>query len=160
MCRSWRSKPGLPHAKAFDGPSWSISVELFFYLLFPVFAPFFWKLNRSKAILAGIASYLGGALVVAYFIHAGTDGLTANLFPPWPHLYLHSRHPACQGVCREGPISSLGGGCRKIRRLHSPGMRLCLPLRSLLQSCNSQGRYHPWFLRTSLCLGHPCSCEP
>ena len=50
------------HALFWNGPSWSLSVEVFFYLLFPFILPWLWRLNEKQ--LLGVALLLWLAMLV------------------------------------------------------------------------------------------------
>jgi peptidoglycan/LPS O-acetylase OafA/YrhL len=39
-------------AVVWNGPGWSLSAEAFFYLLFPFVAPFIWRLNKRRTLIA------------------------------------------------------------------------------------------------------------
>ncbi len=77
----------FPHTLAFDGPSWSITVEAFFYLLFPFLAPFLWRLSRMATIYVALATYVTGALVVFYLVHWHINEFAADLSPP-THMFV------------------------------------------------------------------------
>ena len=73
-----------PAALSWNGPGWSLSVEVLFYLLFPLLLPFLRK--RSLAVLAGLAAaawLLGLAVPLAYTLLA-PDGLAAR---DWSHAF-------------------------------------------------------------------------
>lgn len=65
MLQSW-----TPLAQAWNGPSWSLSVEAFMYLLFPVLGLRLARLRTGKAIFVTLAAWLIPAgLAVAYVEH-------------------------------------------------------------------------------------------
>lgn len=79
MLQAW-----IPHLRGIDRPNWSLSVETFFYLIFPFVAPKIWKLrSRSVALLAG-AIWISGLMLV--FLFAGHISLDALMFMPAFHL--------------------------------------------------------------------------
>jgi peptidoglycan/LPS O-acetylase OafA/YrhL len=62
-------------------PSWSLSVELLFYLLFPLLAPSLWKIRRSLLLPVGLLLYVGGLFLVK-----AVDGVQIAL--PISHLFV------------------------------------------------------------------------
>jgi peptidoglycan/LPS O-acetylase OafA/YrhL len=52
MLKGW-----VPYLRGLDDPNWSLSVEAFFYLLFPVLGPFIWRQSRQRALVLFLAFY-------------------------------------------------------------------------------------------------------
>jgi peptidoglycan/LPS O-acetylase OafA/YrhL len=55
--------------RGINNPNWSLSVEAFFYLIFPAIGMALWKLRGVKFWLAGAALYVVGQLIVAVAAH-------------------------------------------------------------------------------------------
>ncbi len=56
------------YALELNFPSWSLSVEFFFYLIFPVLTFFFYKMSWKKASLAALIIWILGLLQHIYFM--------------------------------------------------------------------------------------------
>lgn len=76
----------LPNVGSLDPPVWSVSVEIFFYLLMPWIGPWLWR--RSGWWLCGfaVAIYAAGNLAVVYVVHLKVNGLV-TAYNPLLHLY-------------------------------------------------------------------------
>jgi peptidoglycan/LPS O-acetylase OafA/YrhL len=84
MLQAW-----LPWQRGIDRPNWSLSVEAFLYLMFPLLAPRLWRLSARGALLAAAALYLGG-LTVLWLTGGAIPALQlsadARMFLPAMHL--------------------------------------------------------------------------
>jgi peptidoglycan/LPS O-acetylase OafA/YrhL len=60
-----------PSLNTINFPSWSLSDETFFYLLFPAVGLAIWKLKPRYAVLFGVGLYFVTVLVGLWFSHAG-----------------------------------------------------------------------------------------
>jgi peptidoglycan/LPS O-acetylase OafA/YrhL len=70
--------------RGIDNPNWSLSVEAFFYLIFPAIGLALWKLRGASFWLAAAALYLGGQVIVtvaARHIAGSTPQFLAFLHP-------------------------------------------------------------------------------
>jgi peptidoglycan/LPS O-acetylase OafA/YrhL len=70
--------------RGINNPNWSLSVEAFFYLIFPAIGVVLWKLRGVKFWLAGAALYVVGQLIVAFaarHIAGSTPQFLAFLHP-------------------------------------------------------------------------------
>ncbi|MEZ4751268.1 MAG: acyltransferase [Bdellovibrionota bacterium] len=97
LCQSWHPAT----ARMWNTPAWSLSVEAFFYLLFPFFAPFFARLKKPSHILPLlVVVYVLGLsetfLYLAYnpieYYLAATpsnQGLSGTLIKFHPLMHLH-----------------------------------------------------------------------
>ncbi len=56
-----------------DYPNWSLSVEAFFYLLFPLFGAWMWRLRLSRQCLLAASLYLGSFVVAFAGSHWGVN---------------------------------------------------------------------------------------
>jgi peptidoglycan/LPS O-acetylase OafA/YrhL len=76
----------LPNVGSLDSPVWSVSVEIFFYLLMPWIGPWLWR--RSGWWLCGfaVAIYTAGNLAVMYVVHLRVNGFVVAT-NPLLHLY-------------------------------------------------------------------------
>ena len=54
-----------------NNPSWSLSAEAFFYLLFPMIGTAIWKLRRRLAVFFAIGLYLGSVTIILALSHRG-----------------------------------------------------------------------------------------
>ena len=67
------------HQLTIDGPNWSLSVETFLYLSFPLLGVFLWKLKGPRIWIAALLIYCGGqTLVWAMRTHLPLDVATYN----------------------------------------------------------------------------------
>jgi peptidoglycan/LPS O-acetylase OafA/YrhL len=82
LTESWLPQTAL----AWNMPNWSLSVEAFFYLLFPLMLPRMMRLSRRQLLaIAPVGWLLGIACTLAY-IHFHPDGLAAvdtKTVGPW-----------------------------------------------------------------------------
>lgn len=76
MLQAW-----APHLRMICGPSWSLSVEALFYVLFPLLGPFLWKLRGNQLWLTALVIYAAG-LAVAHAAGQHFDEFSASVFPP------------------------------------------------------------------------------
>jgi peptidoglycan/LPS O-acetylase OafA/YrhL len=68
--------PSLDIAFGFNGPAWSLSVELFLYACFPLLVLLLGPLRRPAALLIALAVAVGAVFLLAYlFVRAGRDRL-------------------------------------------------------------------------------------
>ncbi len=58
----------FPNLPALDNPSWSISVEIFFYLLFPVLGSWLWRLSGMWMLLSSLTLYFCSILPILYLL--------------------------------------------------------------------------------------------
>jgi peptidoglycan/LPS O-acetylase OafA/YrhL len=79
MLQAW-----ILNLRGIDNPNWSLSVETFFYLVFPIFGVALWKLRGPSLWVAGAAIYLGGQALV--LVVASRIGVYAAEFQPLLHL--------------------------------------------------------------------------
>lgn len=92
LTQAWFPGPDIKYA--FNGPSWSLSCELFFYLLFPWLIKI---LTRRRNIMAAAAAVAGAMVIVA--------GVCAVIFPTDQLGYLLYTMPAYRigefiiGIC-------------------------------------------------------------
>ncbi len=63
-------------AMAWNPPAWSLSVEAFFYVLFPLVAPVLIACRRSTAVSLAVASYASCLLVPLVYLRLAPDGPT------------------------------------------------------------------------------------
>jgi peptidoglycan/LPS O-acetylase OafA/YrhL len=96
MLHAWF--PG--HVLAINYPSWSVSVEVFFYLLFPLLLFAARKVGSTKFIIGAIVLWLL-SIVQSYFVQKyfyNASNISANefimFFPPW-HLNMSVAGMAC-----------------------------------------------------------------
>jgi peptidoglycan/LPS O-acetylase OafA/YrhL len=99
MLQSW-----TPLAQAWNGPSWSLSVEAFLYFIFPFVALRISKLSRLQAaVLFGLSWLVPSGLAIAYVAHKIPD-------QTW-HLYI-TNNPLLWtplfliGICASRMVSS------------------------------------------------------
>ncbi len=59
MLHAWIPRVAI----AIDGPNWSLSVEAFLYLCFPLIATLLWKLNGNRLLVSAIIVYLAGQVL-------------------------------------------------------------------------------------------------
>lgn len=64
MLQAWSSK-----FHGIDGPNWSLSVEAFFYLCFPLLGPLLWRLRGAGFWLSLVSLYVGGQALVLLCVH-------------------------------------------------------------------------------------------
>ena len=62
--------------------AWSLSVEAFFYVLFPFFAPRFRTLSTRSLFLVATVAYAVGFVAPVCYLLANPDGLSAPLYLP------------------------------------------------------------------------------
>jgi len=70
--------------RGINNPNWSLSVEAFFYLIFPAIGVALWKLRGAALWLAAAALYFGGQLIVTFaarHIAGSTPQFLAFLHP-------------------------------------------------------------------------------
>jgi peptidoglycan/LPS O-acetylase OafA/YrhL len=60
-----------PSALAWNPPAWSLSVEAFFYLLFPFVLPLLQRLNIPRLLILALGMYVASVLVPAVYIGSG-----------------------------------------------------------------------------------------
>lgn len=99
MLQSW-----TPLAQAWNGPSWSLSVEAFLYFIFPFVAQRVSKLSRSHAaVLFGAAWLVPSGLAIAYVAHKIPDRMwqlyVTNDPLLWTPLFL-------MGICASRMVSA------------------------------------------------------
>ncbi len=72
--------------RGINTPGWSLSVEAFFYIIFPAVGVFLWRLKNSRALIAAVAIYVAGlALLYALF---GQSELHDQSYFPIPHTFV------------------------------------------------------------------------
>jgi peptidoglycan/LPS O-acetylase OafA/YrhL len=71
----------FPHLEGLDLPSWSITVEFFFYLLFPLMAGWLWHLPARTLWLLAISVYVANNLLVFALMHTSIDPLVLERDP-------------------------------------------------------------------------------
>jgi peptidoglycan/LPS O-acetylase OafA/YrhL len=69
---------------AIDGPSWSLSVEAFFYLCFPVLGALLWRLRSTSLPVAALVLYVGGQAL----LWIARPHLNERTLFFWPPLHL------------------------------------------------------------------------
>jgi peptidoglycan/LPS O-acetylase OafA/YrhL len=78
LVQSW-----TPHfALAWNGPAWSLSVEAFFYAVFPFVAPALWPLKRRGLLLSLLAFWALAQLAPALYALAPDGGWLGGWKPP------------------------------------------------------------------------------
>jgi peptidoglycan/LPS O-acetylase OafA/YrhL len=82
MLQAWR-----PSLDKIDFPNWSLSVEAFFYLLFPFLLAGLARQRVRILAVIGVLAYLGGICVVATAMH---DQITVDVLRYNPLFHLHS----------------------------------------------------------------------
>jgi peptidoglycan/LPS O-acetylase OafA/YrhL len=60
-----------PSAMAWNPPAWSLSVETFFYLLFPFVLPLLTRLNTTRLLILALGMYVAAVLVPAIYLGSG-----------------------------------------------------------------------------------------
>ncbi len=109
MVQAWVLRLG-----GINDPGWSLSVETFFYLCFPLIAMPLWRLRPKTALLILPVLYLAGLGMVALAIHAGVG--TGNVkFNPILHM-----HEFCLGILiarLHAHMSEIAEYREKLRRL-------------------------------------------
>jgi peptidoglycan/LPS O-acetylase OafA/YrhL len=79
MLQAW-----VPSQRGIDRPNWSLSVEIFFYLLFPFLAVRIWSLRSARVAISAGALWIGGMLLLlAASNYVSIDTL---MFLPVVHL--------------------------------------------------------------------------
>jgi peptidoglycan/LPS O-acetylase OafA/YrhL len=76
----------FPNLGALDPPNWSVSTEIFFYLLFPFIGPPIWRMRGRSLWLLAAALYAAGTLLVLGLLHLHTDRYVLA-YNPVTHLY-------------------------------------------------------------------------
>ncbi len=102
----------FPRIAGIDGPSWSISVEFLFYLVFPFLAPPLWRMRSRLLWPTAAAFYLAGNFLV-YVVYRAYGDSFALSYQPFTHLaefllgictarlYLSStKSPRLSAICR------------------------------------------------------------
>lgn len=70
-----------------DFPSWSLSTEAFFYLIFPFLGLALWRLRGSTTVWSSAMIYVGGVWIVDMLDEVRTSAST-RLYHPLPHLFV------------------------------------------------------------------------
>ena len=110
----------FPHIPGIDGPSWSISVEFLFYLMFPLLAPPLWRLRARLFWPAAAGLYLAGNLLIFVIYRTYGDSFALSYQPfghlaefllgiCTAHLYLiHAKSPCWSAITRRlSPVAAL-----------------------------------------------------
>lgn len=82
LTESWIPQTAL----AWNMPNWSLSVEAFFYLLFPLMLPRMMRLSRRQLLAIAPVGWLFGIACTLAYIHFHPDGLAAvdtKTVGPW-----------------------------------------------------------------------------
>jgi peptidoglycan/LPS O-acetylase OafA/YrhL len=99
--------------RGLDNPNWSVAVEIFFYLVFPLFALLLRRRGARALCLIAFGSYIGGLLLVSY-----VSGLRIPLdeikFNPVLHL-----HEFIAGTCAALLVMRLGDQSRGVLKRFS-----------------------------------------
>jgi peptidoglycan/LPS O-acetylase OafA/YrhL len=72
--------------QGFNQPGWSLSVEAFFYLLFPFIGGIVWRMRERVLLPFAVCVYAGGTLLVWIISHT-TMGRQQQACSPLEHLY-------------------------------------------------------------------------
>ena len=89
--RALLAVPTLPQAwipgfqYAWNGPSWSLSAEMFFYLLFPFAALFLVRLDRRRLLMLTLGMWLAMLAVVVAYLATLPDGAHIEGSPTFAH---------------------------------------------------------------------------
>jgi peptidoglycan/LPS O-acetylase OafA/YrhL len=108
--------PGFQYA--WNGPSWSLSAEMFFYLLFPLAAALLIRLDRRRLLITAVGLWLVMLAAVVAYIRLLPDGKLIegspkNAVQPWMlMLYTNplARLPEFLAGVALGRIFGLSGG--------------------------------------------------
>jgi peptidoglycan/LPS O-acetylase OafA/YrhL len=84
MLQSWTEH----HSLAINYPGWSISVEIFFYVMFPVLLSAYRKISLKTLIAIGVALYVFGMVCLYLIIHQVPEVAGTNLFIYSPPMHL------------------------------------------------------------------------
>jgi peptidoglycan/LPS O-acetylase OafA/YrhL len=79
MLQAW-----MPWQRGIDRPNWSLSVEVFLYLLFPFAAIRIWNLSSRAIVVLAPALWIGGQLML--LLASGHLSIDALMFLPVSHL--------------------------------------------------------------------------
>lgn len=146
----------FPTLHNLDGPSWSLSAEAFFYLLFPFLGVFLSRLSGIAVLVLSVGLYVGGmGLVVG--LHS-----TGQTYSPFPYLFIFVLGIALArvyGWIRESPERG------RVLALSAPGMIIVslgtlftIPLFSLTipEPLLQHGLAAPMFALMILALSSDC----
>lgn len=76
----------FPSIGTLDPPVWSVSVEVFFYLLFPLVGPLIWKMGSRSALMFALVAYAMGNFAALHMASSETSSVFLS-YDPLLHLY-------------------------------------------------------------------------
>jgi peptidoglycan/LPS O-acetylase OafA/YrhL len=125
MLQSW-----TPFAQAWNGPGWSLSVEAFMYLMFPLIGFRLAKLTRSRAMLVlTVAWLISSGLAIAYVARWIPEGVWRAYITNNPLLWLPL---FIMGVCASRFVPSWKAVAERNARVLSTCALLAVVLAALV----------------------------